>query len=100
MKQLDDYKILWRHPDDLKIYVRDHPELTPENKNSEFIYTPSPTREEDIGDQGSYFTEVPIQEYTETNDDQIPHLRKTTRSKTLNRRYFNEDFVHADVAHE
>ena len=64
------------NPDDLKIYVRDHPELTPESKNSEFIYSPTPSREEDIGDQGSNFTEeVPIQEYTDTNDDQIPrHL--------------------------
>ena len=76
LEQLNDDEILWRHPDDLNIYVRDHPEVTLEKKTQNLIYHLLSARECDIGDPGSYFigdeVSVPIQDYNDTNNDHIP----------------------------
>ena len=58
-----------------------------------------PAKEDDTGDQASYFAENEVYEpVQEDNDDQVPPLRRSTREHRPNTRYFNEDFLNTNVA--
>ena len=101
VQQVNDEVTYWRHPDDLKRYygeiVGPGTDIQQEDTNE------VPTFHEDSYDDTSYFQQQ-VEDRPALDEDQgpveqeVPQLRRSTRTATQNPRYFNDEFVVNNVS--